>query len=89
MAVGLILLYRGYAIARMGIVALVVGAARAVPMLWDVFSRVRPAPSAGVGMADVLLHARRGRQCGEVSAGQQVAVCVHDDERRHAGGFAR
>jgi drug/metabolite transporter (DMT)-like permease len=52
MITGLMLLYRGYAVARMGIVAPLASVLLAmVPVLWDVVNGVRPEPVAAVGMA--------------------------------------
>lgn len=52
MTLGLIMLYRGYSIARMGIVAPLSSVLLAtVPVLWDVFNGVRPGTVAAVGMA--------------------------------------
>jgi drug/metabolite transporter (DMT)-like permease len=52
MITGLMLLYRGYSVARMGIVAplssLLIAA---VPVVWDLFNGVRPAWLASVGIA--------------------------------------
>lgn len=51
MIVGLMLLYRGYAVARMGIVAPLSSVLlAAVPVLWDLFNGVRPSGVASVGM---------------------------------------
>lgn len=48
---GLMLLYEGYAVARMGIVAPLASVLLAmVPVLWDLINGVRPGPVAGAGM---------------------------------------
>lgn len=52
MIVGLMLLYRGYAVARMGIVAPLSSVLlAAVPVLWDLVNGVRPGGLASAGMA--------------------------------------
>lgn len=52
MITGLMLLYRGYAVARMGIVAPVCSVLlAAVPVLWDLVDGVRPGGVAAAGMA--------------------------------------
>ena len=49
---GLMLLYEGYAVARMGIVAPLASVLLAVvPVLWDLINGVRPGTTAAVGMA--------------------------------------
>lgn len=51
MIAGLMLLYRGYAVARMGIVAPLSSVLlAAVPVLWDLVNGVRPSGLASVGM---------------------------------------
>lgn len=51
MIAGLMLLYRGYAVARMGIVAPLSSVLlAAVPVLWDLINGVRPSGLASVGM---------------------------------------
>lgn len=51
MIAGLMLLYRGYAVARMGIVAPLSSVLlAAVPVLWDLVNGVRPSGVASVGM---------------------------------------
>ena len=51
MSLGLVLLYRGYAVARMGIVAPLSSVLLAsVPVLWDVVNGVRPGAIAAAGM---------------------------------------
>lgn len=51
MVVGLMLLYEGYKVARMGIVAPLSSVLlTAVPVLWDAVTGVRPGPLASVGM---------------------------------------
>lgn len=48
---GLMLLYEGYAVARMGIVAPLASVLLAVvPVLWDILNGVRPGATAAVGM---------------------------------------
>ena len=79
MTVGLILLYRGYAIARMGIVAPLSSVMLAtVPVLWDVFNGVRPGAVAGVGMAvgvvAVVLTSYTPGGAGSVSAGVALGL---------------
>ena len=74
MTVGLILLYRGYAVARMGIVAPLSSVLLAtVPVLWDLFNGVRPGAIAAVGMAvgvvAVVLTSYTPAGAGSVSAG--------------------
>jgi len=52
MITGLLLLYRGYAVARMGVVAPLSSVLLAtVPVLWDLVNGVRPSSTAAVGMA--------------------------------------
>ena len=52
MITGLILLYHGYKVARMGIVAPVTSVLlAAVPVLWDLINGVHPGPASAVGMA--------------------------------------
>ena len=52
MTVGLMLLYQGYAVARMGIVAPLSSVLlAAVPVLWDAVNGARPEPVAAAGMA--------------------------------------
>ncbi|MEQ1699692.1 MAG: EamA family transporter [Ilumatobacteraceae bacterium] len=51
MITGLMLLYRGYAVARMGIVAPLSSVLiAAVPVLWDQINGVTPSTQAGIGM---------------------------------------
>ncbi|MFZ2442673.1 MAG: hypothetical protein WAW51_09950, partial [Ilumatobacteraceae bacterium] len=52
MITGLMLLYRGYSVARMGIVAPLSSVLlAAVPIVWDVINGVRPSGVASAGMA--------------------------------------
>jgi len=52
MIVGLMLLYHGYSVARMGVVAPLSSVLLAtVPVLWDLFNGIRPGLVAGIGMA--------------------------------------
>lgn len=52
MTTGLLLLYRGYAVARMGVVAPLSSVLLAtVPVVWDVFGGARPSIVAATGMA--------------------------------------
>lgn len=74
MSLGLILLYRGYAVARMGIVAPLSSVLLAtVPVLWDIFNGVRPGAIAavgmGVGVVAVVLTSYTPGGAGSVSAG--------------------
>jgi drug/metabolite transporter (DMT)-like permease len=52
MIIGLMLLYRGYAVARMGVVAPLSSVLLAsVPVMWDLINGVRPSGIASMGMA--------------------------------------
>lgn len=71
MITGLILLYHGYKVARMGIVAPVTSVLlAAVPVLWDVINGVRPgaASAVGMGLGVVALVLTSYTQGGEGSA---------------------